>query len=165
MVLMAAGIILISSLSAAFYYQMDSIEDAEIENRAGKIAGVINELDVSSQDRVRQILTFDDQSSGIYLPPKIRDEPYTIEITTGYVRVKKGDKSSLKDLRADVHLWNPEDLNETGVLEESEEGWRDSRTESMKIQAGECDIELMMLNLEDDRTSENHVFVQEVDTS
>lgn len=163
MVLMAAGIILISSLSAAFYYQMDSMEEDEIENR--KIAKTVSQLDESDGQKIRQRLTFDDESEGIYISPKIRGSSYTIEITTGYVEVKKDGETSWKKLHADVHLWNPEDLNETGRLGEDEENWRDSRAEPVKIESGETDLKLVMLNLENDQISENHVFIQEVDVS
>jgi len=164
LVLMVAGIILISSVTAVFHYQLESMEREELEDRCRKITRVIDKMDKTNVDEMRQRITFEETSEGIYLSPQVRGGPYNIEIRTDFVRLEKDDESVIEGLTANVHFWNPEDMNNTGELDEDEKRWRDSLSPSLKTRSGDYDIDLLKLELRDGDFIESHIFIFEVET-
>ncbi len=162
-VMIVVGIILISSMISVFHYRMEEIEEEERYNRCKKISQVIADVSTSDADEMRQRITFDKDSEGIYFSPTIRDESYTIEIWTDLVRVKSEEGISSEKLRENVHLWNPETLNNTGMLGEEEKQWRDKKNPYLEVEAGSSDLEVTMLRLDDGTETESHVFISEVE--
>ncbi len=164
LVLMVAGIILISSVTAVFHYQLESMEREELEDRCRKITRVIDKMDKTNVDEMRQRIVFEEGSEGIYLSPQIRGDPYNIEIQTDFVRVEKDGDSVIERLKANVHLWSPCELNTTGELKEDEKRWRDFQTPMLEIRSGTGGIELLKIELRVGDVTQPHIFVSEVET-
>ncbi len=165
LVLIMAGVVLISSVTAVFNYQLESMEREELENRCEKISRVIDKMDRADVDEMRQKITFDENSEGIYLPPQVRDESYTIKIQTDFVRIVKDDESVVEALQGNVHLWSPSELNNTGELNEDERRWRDSQNSSLEIRSGNGEIELLKIELQNSEINRPHIFISEVDST
>ncbi len=164
LVLILAGIILISSVTAVFHYQLDSMEREELENRSRKISRVIQTMEKTEVDEMRQTITFDETSEGIYLSPQIRGDLYTIEIRTDFVRIERDSESIVEGIQANIHLWDPSEMNNSGELDEGESRWRDSQTPPLKIRAGQREIELLKLELRVDDSTRSHIFISKGDT-
>jgi len=157
-----AGVILISSVTAVFHHQLESMEKEELKNRCRKISRVINKMEKTDVDEMSQRITFDEGSKGIYLSPEVRGESYSIKIQTDLVRVEKDGMSVVEGLQANVHVWGPEEMNDTGELNEDERRWRDSRASQLEIHSGEKDIELRKVELREGDAARTHIFVSEV---
>jgi len=162
-VLILAGIILISSVTAVFHYQLESMEREELENLCGKISGVIHKMKRVDVEEMRQRITFEEDSRGIYLSPQIRGDPYTIEIRTDFVRIEKDGETAIERLQANVHLWGPGEMNDTGELNQEEKSWRDSQNPSLEISSGENEIELRKVELFNGEVTRSHIFISEVE--
>jgi len=156
------GMILITSIVGLFYYRMDQIEEEERYNRCRKISRIIMDMHTSDVDEMRQRITFSEDTKGIALSPTIRDESYSIEIWIDLVRVKNKEGSSSKRLRENVHLWPPDEMNNTGILKEEERRWRDGKKPYLELEAGSSDLELTMLMLDNGSERTSHVFISEV---
>jgi len=50
-------------------------------------------MEKTEVDEMRQTITFDETSEGIYLSPQIRGDLYTIEIRTDFVRIERDSES------------------------------------------------------------------------
>lgn len=164
-VMIVAGLILVSSITGVFYWQIDSIKEEELEQRCEKIARVIDRTSDINAEVVRQKITFDEESQGIYISPEVGGDPYSIKIYPDLVMLESDVGTATNPLEVEVHLWGPEDLNRTGTLETSEQRWRDSRTEPLEITTGEEDILLRKLSLSYQGNTSSHVFVSGVDSS
>lgn len=162
-VMLIVGIILISSITSLFYYQMDQIEKEERYNRCRKISQVIGDMHTLDVDEMRQRITFHENAEGIYLPSTIRDKSYTIEIWTDLVRVKSDGGISSKRTPESVHIWSPHLMNNTGVLREEERRWRDRKEPYLELEAGSSDLEIKLLRLDDGSETRPHLFISEVD--
>ncbi len=161
LVLVVVGTILISSVTAVFHYQLESMEREELENRCRKISRVIEEMDRADFEEMKQSITFDEGSQGIYLSPHIRGDPYTIEIRTDFVRIVKDGESVVEGLEANVHTWDPREMNNTGELGEDEKSWRDSKSSPLVVRSGSEEIELWKIELQDGDSTRSHIFVFE----
>ncbi|MEF8873658.1 MAG: hypothetical protein V5A88_03180 [Candidatus Thermoplasmatota archaeon] len=161
-VLIAVAIILVSSVTTFFYYQIGELEEEELETRGEKFAQIITDMQDSDVDEMSQTVTFDEEREGIYLDPMVGGDPYTIEIKTGLLILKQDGMDSIESLGPNVHLWDPGRMNDTGRLPPNEGEWRDEMFSSIELQAGERDLKLIMLNLYNGETYENHIFITEV---
>lgn len=162
-VMLVVGVILISSIVGVFQYRLDQMEEEERYNRCRKISQVVGEMYNSDVDEMRQRLTFDEDSKGVYLSPTIRDKGYVIEIWIDLVRVKNEGGVSSKRLQESVHLWSPRQRNDTDVLKERERQWRDRKEPYLELEAGSNDLEMTMLRLHDGSRTRLHLFVSEVE--
>lgn len=160
--LIVVGLVLISSITTMFYLQRRSLEREELMDRCREISRLIEEVDNIDADIMRQKISFDEDSQSFYVNPEVGGERYTIEIYEDLVMLETESESVTTALNAEVHLWAPEELNETGSLSREEEGWRDSRAEPLEIDAGEQDILLRKLQLDCEGTTRSHVFISEV---
>ncbi|MFP3871948.1 MAG: hypothetical protein ACOCTR_01630 [Candidatus Natronoplasma sp.] len=158
-VLIAVVIILVSSVTGFFYHQMDQFEQEELENRARKLSQIITDMENTDADEMVQRITFHEDNEGIYLPPEVGGDPYTVQITKGYVRLKQDGRDTVEGLGADVHLWGPGGMNESGTLGKDEMEWRDEMNPELELEAGERDLRLIMLRLNDGARYENHIFI------
>jgi len=162
LVLIVAVAILISSVVGVFHHQLESMEKEELKNRCGKIARVIEKMEKADADEMRQRITFDEGSKGIYLSPEVRGDSYSIKIQTDLVRLEKDGMSVVEGLQANVHVWGPGEMNDTGELNEDEKRWRDSQASQLEIRSGEKDIELRKVELREGDAARTHIFVSEV---
>ena len=160
-VMIVVGMILISYIIGVFHYRLDSMEEEERLNRCKKISQVITDMYNSDVDEMQQRITFDEYSKGVYLSPTIQDESYTIEIWTNLVRVRNQGGTSSRSLRKRVHLWSPNEMNNTGSLREEERVWRDRGEPYLELGAGSSDIKLTMLMLDDGTDTRPHIFISE----
>ena len=163
LVLILAGMILVSSVTAVFHYQLESMEREELENLCGKISRVIQKMDRADVEEMRQRITFEQGSEGIYLSPLIRGDPYTIEIRTEFVKIEKDGETAIESLQANVHLWGPGEMNDTHELNEEEKNWRDSQTPSLEIHSEKSEIELRRIELSNGDVTQPHIFISEVE--
>lgn len=164
LVLLMAGVILISSVTTVFHHQLESMEKEELKNRCGKISRVIDKMEKADVDEMSQRITFDESSEGIFLSPEVRGESYIIKIQTDYVRIEKDGLSVVEGLQGNVHVWELGELNDTGELDEDEKRWKDSQASQLEIRSGENDIELHKVELREGDVARTHIFVSEVDT-
>lgn len=165
LVLIVAGLILISSITTMFYIQTRSFEREELMDHCSKISRVIEEVDNLDADIVRQKISFDEDFDGFYVTPEVGGETYTVKIYQDFVKLETESKSVTSDLEADIHLWELEDLNNSGHLGDDEKNWRDSQAEPLEIEAGDKDILLRKVELDCDGSNRSHIFVSEVDIS
>ncbi len=161
--LIVAGLILISSLSTIFYIQVSSMERDELKERCRKISGVIEHIDNIDADLVRKRISFEEDSKGIFVDPEIKSGSYMVEISEDFVELKSESDSVRSDLTADIHLWEPEELNRTGDVDVDDLNKRDSLTEPLIFEAGEGDILIRKLRLSHDRSYRSHIFISRVD--
>ncbi len=165
LVLILAGIILISSVTAVFHYQLKSMEREEMENLCGKISRVIHKMDRVDVEELRQRITFDKGSEGTYLSPRIRGETYTIEIRTDFVKIEKDGETAIEGFNANVHMWDPGEMNDSRELNQEEKIWRDTQNPSLEIHSGKSEIELRRIELFNGEVTRSHIFVSEVETA
>ncbi|GEM_PF-1452841 len=161
-VLMAVAIILISSVTTFFYYQMGELQQEELETRARKLSRIITDMYGSDVDEMSQRVTFSQRDEGIYLDPQVSGDSYTIEINSDFLILRQDGMDAIEMFGPKVHLWEPCELNHTGRLPSSEREWRDETSPNIEMRAGENDLRLTMLNLYDGERYENHIFVTEV---
>ncbi|MBS3816959.1 MAG: hypothetical protein KGY76_05290 [Candidatus Thermoplasmatota archaeon] len=165
MVLLTAGIILISSIIGVFYYRMDQMEDEERSNRCKMISRIIADMYSSNSDEMSQRITFEKGPEGIYLSPTVRGKPYDIEIWTDRVKVKQDGDTSTERFPTKVHLWPYRSINRTGHLDLAEERWRDERTPPLSLRAGGQDLRLTMFDLQNTTSSKSHIFISGVESA
>ncbi|MFP4141723.1 MAG: hypothetical protein ACLFSM_06180 [Thermoplasmata archaeon] len=165
MALIIVGLVLISSLTTIFYLQTNSLEKEELKDRCREISRVIEEVDDIEADIFRQNISFDEDSKGFYVNPEVGGETYTIEIHEDLLVLKVEGRSVTRPLDAEIHLWDPSEMNETSALCVEEENWRDSQTNSLKIESSGEGIQLRKLQLRRGESLQSHVFVSEVDNT
>jgi len=122
-------------------------------------------MDRADLEEMRQRITFEKSSEGIYLSPRIRGDPYTIEIRTNFVKIEKDGETAIESLQSNVHLWDPGEINDTGELNEAEKNWRDSQMPGLTIQSGKNEIELRKIELFNGDVTQPHIFISEVETA
>ncbi len=164
-VLIAVVVIMISSVTTFFYYQIGELEEQELEGRGRKLSRIITDMQNSGVDEMSQRVTFHEENDGIYLSPEVNGDPYDMEITTGYLRLKQDGTEKIIPLNTNIHLWEPGMMNHTGYLSPEEMEWRDGRESSLELRAGDVGLKLISLRLYDGSAHENHIFIREVPSS
>lgn len=162
-VIITVTLILISSITSFYLYQIDELKEKELENHCEKITHILRDIRRSETDEMAQSITFDENGEGIFVSPRVGDEYYDIEITEEYIRLKQDEREAIERLEGNIHLWHPNNLNTTGFLGQEEREWRDSRRSSIEFSSNESDLKMIMLRLNDGESYNNHIFITEED--
>ncbi len=160
-VIIAVILILISSITSFYLYQIDEFKEQELENHCGKITQILRDIRKSESDEMFQRITFDENGEGIFVPPRVGDNHYVVEITNEYIKLRQEERVAMERLSGRIHLWDPSNLNNTGFLEQEEREWRDGRSSSIEFASNESALDVVMLRLNDGESYNNHIFLKE----
>ncbi len=160
--LIVAGIILISAVSAFFYFQMGQVDGQRMQNYSDHIANTVQELYTSGADSASQQITFEG-GRGIEMPRDIGGDPYSLVISQSSVAVEIDDHRRASEFGLDVHLWNPDERNNTDHLPEQEVEWRDSINDNPLVisSTDESEINIWMMRLDNGTEEVRRVFIFE----
>lgn len=130
--MMIAAIIILTSVIGLYALQREQAKDMELQNVADKIAEAIHNVN-TIQGETKINVTYNRESDGVYVNPKVNGKDYEIMITPNKVIITQNGRRSISNFVVSVHLWVPifNVYNQTQI-EEIDEAYK-----TLELQAGD----------------------------
>lgn len=158
--MIVAAIILISAVSAFFYFQMGQVDGQRMQNYSDHIANTVQELYTSRADSASKQITFEG-GEGIEMPNDIGGDTYELVFSQSSVAVQIDDHSRSSGFGLDVHLWNPAQLNSTDYLsDEKAEEMDEENDDLLRVSSTDEEVvNLQKLRMNNGTGERDRVFV------
>ncbi len=166
LVMIVAGLILVSAIAGFFYFYVGNINTERMENNCQHVADVVNTVYTTDSYEAGQDIIFgeaDNPDEGsISLPEDISREPYELIFYRDMVAMEIEDETRAAEFGMEVHLWDPEKRERSDILPEEEVESMDEDYDGFSVSSDEDNIiHVRKLRICDGSEEVDRVFVFE----